>query len=485
MNYGANERKISWFAKVALLSLSAFLLVACGGSGSSGKQETHTTQPDTTNITEPTQTNLTQIAKDAYLYALPAVEHSRYLNSLIQPALISSAPGFLTNLYSTTALSDANSTSVVSPNIDTYYSSGVLDIKYEPVIVTIPANVTSDRYYSIQLLDIFTNAWYISSSANDTAGKYLVASTDWNGTVPSDIIKVVRIPSRVVLALGRTQVFEPVDAVAANIATHFGISTLSGSTVPQSERIRPKWVDPVVGTPNATYDAKFGDTEGFFKVFNHVIQYQLLTGEEEEVLDGFEIINVGANKTFDKSLFTDDEWNEIENGVLQAKLSLIPTSISLVNGWSVSPQNAAKWGDDYLGRARAAWGGIYVNTPEEALYYSSVVDSENNSISGENNYTLTFTAAEVPNVKFFWSATLYKSNYLLFDNALNRYGIRSFDNITKEADGSFTLYIQNENPGADKEANWIPAPADYFRLSLRFYGANSDENILPPLVKTN
>jgi hypothetical protein len=45
----------------------------------------------------------------------------------------------------------------------------------------------------------------------------------------------------------------------------------------------------------------------------------------------------------------------------------------------------------------------------------------------------------------------------------------SGDDLKKNADGSFTLYLQHANPGADKEANWLPAPAGPFYLILRNY----------------
>jgi hypothetical protein len=32
-----------------------------------------------------------------------------------------------------------------------------------------------------------------------------------------------------------------------------------------------------------------------------------------------------------------------------------------------------------------------------------------------------------------------------------------------------TLYFQNESPGADKEANWLPAPKGDFLPMLRMY----------------
>jgi hypothetical protein len=32
-----------------------------------------------------------------------------------------------------------------------------------------------------------------------------------------------------------------------------------------------------------------------------------------------------------------------------------------------------------------------------------------------------------------------------------------------------TLYVQNQSPGKDKEANWLPAPSGPFWVALRLY----------------
>ena len=50
----------------------------------------------------------------------------------------------------------------------------------------------------------------------------------------------------------------------------------------------------------------------------------------------------------------------------------------------------------------------------------------------------------------------------LVANPLNRYLINSpmLPNLKRDADGGLTIYIQRRIPGADKEANWLPAPKD-------------------------
>ena len=42
-------------------------------------------------------------------------------------------------------------------------------------------------------------------------------------------------------------------------------------------------------------------------------------------------------------------------------------------------------------------------------------------------------------------------------------------NMKKNEDGSLTLYIQKDSPGADKEANWLPAPNGTIYLVMRLY----------------
>ena len=43
------------------------------------------------------------------------------------------------------------------------------------------------------------------------------------------------------------------------------------------------------------------------------------------------------------------------------------------------------------------------------------------------------------------------------------------DKLIANPDGSTDLYVQADSPGADKEANWLPAPKGKFVLVMRIY----------------
>ena len=112
-------------------------------------------------------------------------------------------------------------------------------------------------------------------------------------------------------------------------------------------------------------------------------------------------------------------------------------------------------------------------------------DSAGGTLDGsKHNYTLTFAADQFPPVNAFWSVTMYDGkSQLLIQNPINRYLINSpmLPNMKKNADGSLTLYIQKDSPGADKESNWLPAPNGPIYLVMRLYWPKTNApSILPP-----
>jgi len=130
----------------------------------------------------------------------------------------------------------------------------------------------------------------------------------------------------------------------------------------------------------------------------------------------------------------------------------------------------------------AAQGGIYGNDAVEAMYPFTKTLPDGEALDGsKHNYTLTFPASQYPPVNAFWSVTMYDGKtQLLIENPISRYLINSpmLSGMKKNADGSLTIYIQHDSPGADKEPNWLPAPNGPIYLVMRLYWPKTE----PPSI---
>jgi len=145
-----------------------------------------------------------------------------------------------------------------------------------------------------------------------------------------------------------------------------------------------------------------------------------------------------------------------------------------VNGWGYTTKTGT-YGTDYLQRALIAAIGLGANRPQDAVYPTSLKDKHGKEYTGAGKYLLRFAPGQLPPVKGFWSLTMYDENYFFVANPINRYSMSVRTNPTFEADGSLVIYVQNESPGAGKEANWLPAPKGQFYLMLRLYWPEENE----------
>ena len=161
-------------------------------------------------------------------------------------------------------------------------------------------------------------------------------------------------------------------------------------------------------------------------------------------------------------------------------------SAEIKNGWRYS-MGGGRAGYDLALRAAFATHLLGANVPEQLFYPNTRVDDRNQPLSGANKYVLRFDKGKLPPVSVFWNMSMYDDKEFFIENAFKRYSIGSTtDGLKADADGSITIYIQHENPGPDKQSNWLPAPADGFNLTMRLYGAESpilDGSYRLPAVK--
>ena len=412
------------------------------------------------------------VAKEAYIYGFPLVDNYRVEYGYFvdrQNAEFKAPWNQIKNIPRVFTPADV---AVQTPNSDTPYSWLGLDLRAEPVVLTLPPMDKKDRYFSVQFTDFYTfNFAYLgtSTSGND-GGTFLVAGPDWKGETPKGVQKVIRSETEFIVAIYRTQLFSPADLDnVKKIQAGYKVQTLSAflgtpapPAAPQIDFIRP--LTPVEQKTSL----------GFFNILNFVLQFCPTNPSETELMERFAKIGVGADKTFDPNKLTPKIKSAIEQGRADAFTEFAGgvkqmTEGKLTSGDLFGTREYLK--NNYLNRWLGTIG-IYGNSKQEAMYPIYYTDSSGQKLNGANRYTLRFAPGQFPPVNAFWSLTMYElPASLLTANSINRYLINSpmLPQLKRDADGGLTLLIQNESPGKDKEANWLPAPKGPFAMYMRLY----------------
>ncbi len=412
------------------------------------------------------------IAEEGFIYGLPIVMNYAVMYEFCVDKSSSQYKGPFNNLFNNHRVFTYEDTAVVTPNSDTPYSMLWVDLRAEPMVISVPA-MAKERYYSVQFIDgNVYNYGYIGSRATGIeAGDYLVVGPDWKGKTPAGIKNVFQSTTPFGLTIFRTQLFDPADmANVEKVQAGYKAQPLS-AYLKQPAPPAPSQIDFL---PASTAGIK----EHFYDYLAFALQFVPPSPEADGIRAKLASIGIGPGKTFDfkelslehkaAMLLAMKEGNDKVDKYLDA-------GVETVNGWKVGAVfgDRAFYNGDWLTRAAAAKGGIYGNDAVEAVYPMTRTDAAGKTLDGsKHNYTITFPAGQLPPVNSFWSVTIYDGkSQLLIKNPIDRYLINSpmLPSMKKNADGSLTLYIQKDSPGADKESNWLPAPNDTIYLVMRLY----------------
>jgi hypothetical protein len=456
-------------ALVMLAAIAATLLAACAKPGPTssapGIEETKA------------------IAEEGFIYGLPIVMNYAVMNEFCVDPASSQYKGPFNQISNEARVFTYKDTAVVTPNSDTPYSMLWLDLRAEPIVISVPA-VDKARYYSVQLID--GNAYnygYIGSRATGSeAGDYLVTGPDWKGETPVGVKDVFNSTTPFALTVFRTQLFNADDM--PNV-----VKVQAGYKAQPLSAFLDQPAPPAAPTIDFLPATTAGIKANFFEYLEFALRFVPPTPDNKDILAKLASIGIGPGKTFD---FKDLSPEHKGAALLAMKEGdgkvdkYLAAGMKDINGWKIGSLfgDQAFYNGDWLKRAAAAKGGIYGNDAVEATYPMTRVDATGETLDGsKSNYTLTFPAGQLPPVNAFWSVTMYdgKSQFLI-ENPINRYLINApmLPNMKKNADGSLTLYIQKDTPSADKESNWLPAPNDTIYLVMRLYWPKTeDPSILP------
>jgi hypothetical protein len=473
-----NLTKLAFAITTVAFTTATMLQTGCAHKGDA------IAQGEKTEKDRPSFSETKAIAEEGFIYGLPIVMNYAVMYDFAVDRQSSQFKAPFNEINNEAHVATYKDTAVVTPNSDTPYSISWLDLRAEPMVISVPA-VEKERYYSVQLCDGNTfNYGYIGNrSTGNDAGDYLIVGPDWKGESPAGIKKVFHSTTQFSIAIFRTQLFNSQDLTAVvKVQSGYKAQPLSAFLKQPAPPAAPMIVFPKV-------DKELVKTN-FFEYLDFALQFAPAGPEEKEIRDKLARIGIGPGKTFNFKDLSLEHKLEVGLGMKDGEKKVdeyLSSGSMSMNGWKITSLfgDRAFFSGDWLKRAAAAKGGIYGNDAAEATYPMTKALADGEALDGsKHNYTLTFPAGQLPPVNAFWSVTMYDGKtQLLIENPINRYLINSpmLPELKKNADGSLTLYIQKDSPGAEKESNWLPAPAGPIYTVMRLYWPKTEApSILPP-----
>jgi hypothetical protein len=423
------------------------------------------------------------IAGEAWAYALAPVILYETMYAQVIDATSPSYVGGYNVFRHYDRLFTAADTDIRTPNNDTPYSWAWLDLRAEPVVLSLPA--VPDRYYVNQWVDLYTHnfAYTGSLSTGRKAGTYLFVGPKWQGEVPAGIDKVFRAETEIVMTLTRTGVDGATD-IPAMKAVQAGyrlmpLSAFAGSAAPKAA--------PALDWP--VWDKAAAQGLGFITYINALLRVMPPVASEAAMMARFARIGISAGLPFDAAALAPEIRDAVVAGIAEAAAAFHAKAAKETDSMKVFGTREQLGADYIYNRNVGAALGVLGNTKEEAIYASQQTEPDGKPLDGLCKWSLRFAPGALPPVNEFWSITMYAlPERGLVPNAINRYSLGDrTPGLKADPDGGLTIWFQHESPGAERESNWLPTPRGPFYFVARLYGPRAEalngQWKLPPLVK--
>ncbi|AIF47813.1 hypothetical protein HY57_11330 [Dyella japonica A8] len=424
----------------------------------------------------PTEQEAHDIAKDAYVYAYPLMlEYTtlRKLSNFAEP-IEGDAFGPPNQFHHARAYPNPDDKIVIRENVDTLYSAATLDLKAEPIVLSVPA---TDRYFQLPMLSLWSDVFAVPgtrTTGKNTARNFLVVAPEWRGGTAPAGLEVIKSPTRYVWIIGRTQTNGAADYENVHkIQDGYKLTPLSawgkGNYVPPKGKVDPS-ID-MKAPPPVVVDKM--DATTYYGHFAELLKENPPNQVDYPIIHRLERTGFKVGQSFDLAKVPANIRQAFERGYADGKALVAAEGDKAAGihgkGW-VYTTRSGTYGTDYVYRAAIAQCCIGENLPQDAVYPSLSTDSEGKPLDGsKNQYVLHFAKGKQPPVDAFWSVTAYDIQGYFIPNVLKRQAIGDRDKLVTNADGSLDLYIQADSPGKDKEANWLPVAKAPFTLLMRLY----------------
>ena len=455
--------------------LAAILTVAIGLAACEKKQEpapaADAAKNQAATETSAKEKEALDAAVEAYVYAYPLVTMEYTRRALTNTEAPEGTKAPMGQFVRMREYPNASFKAVTAPNADTLYTQAWFDVSKEPWVVSIPD--MKGRYFLLPMLDGWTDVFDVPGKRTTGTGAqtYAITGPGWSGTLPAGM-KEYKSPTGMVWLLGRIYCTGTPEDYKAVHAVQDKVTAVPLSSYGKPYKSEPGKVDASWESKKSVRDQVHElDGNAYFKLFAELLKTNPPTAEDAPMVATLAKVGIVPGQDFDAAKLDSATTKGISDAPKPAQEKIMAhfkQAGTFENGWIFTTRTGL-YGTEYLQRALVTAIGLGANRPQDAVYPTSEVDADGKPYSGANKYVMHFDKGEMPPVDGFWSLTMYNGEYFFVDNPLNRYTVSSRSKFKPNADGSVDIYIQNESPGKDKEANWLPAPKDKFILMLRLY----------------
>jgi len=322
--------KRTFIEGLMILVIAAAVLVGCD------KKEDTIAQAEKKDVAQgvpaPGIAETKAIAEEAFIYGLPLVMNYAVMYEYAVDTKSSQFKAPFNELNNMHRVATYEDTAIITPNSDTPYSLGFLDLRAEPIVLSVPA-VPKERYYSVQLTDGNTyNYGYIGSRATGTeAGDYLIAGPDWKGETPAGIKKVFTTSTPFTIVIIRTQLFNPGDiANVEKVQAGYKTQPLSAFAHQSAPPTAPK-IDFVPATTE-------GIKKNYYEYLDAALQFVPESPQDKDVRARLARIGIGPGKTFDFKDLSAEHKAAVLLGMKAGDEKVdkfLASGVKNVNGWNI------------------------------------------------------------------------------------------------------------------------------------------------------
>ena len=391
-----------------------------------------------------------QTITDAYVYLLARALVVR------QEHIDRKGPGFAYNQVKYNPLGSAD---FVNPNFDVAYLEGWIAVDEDhPVILQVPE--VKARYYTAQILDEWGE---VIVNINERTfpskpfGAFALTMPGSNPALPAGATRIDLHSAKAKL-LARVELKGDPDGALA-LQKMFTLTAQGAPAIAEPPEM------PLFGNAGLIGAEVFDRAEAVFASALDVSPRAAQMQQQVRAVAAHVASSPAAREAVDK---------QIHDEIVPAFQEYVFTkSAPEHEGWVGGAPDVGNYGLSYWMRATVNYAGIWANTPDEVIYFTSNRDVRGQRLDGGKSYVIHFPADRLPDtvVDAYWSVILVDAaDFRVVKNPLNRFNLNNQSPLQKEADGSLKIGVGPRPVGSVPEANWLPsAEGKPYSLTFRTY----------------